>query len=71
MGGGVAVFDFNQDGWEDSWINDDGYRDVFITTREDAPNLLLKNKGNGTFYNPNKNTIFLTVLDALGNTIIQ
>ena len=21
MGGGVAVFDFDQDGWEDIWIN--------------------------------------------------
>lgn len=94
MGGGVAIFDFNQDGWEDIWINgggprdvlyqnkgdgtfremgataglgithnynttgvvtgdidNDGLRDVFITTRADTPNLLLKNNGDGTFSN--------------------
>ncbi len=92
MGGGVAVFDFNQDGWEDIWINggshrdvlyqnngngtfteigeaaglgltanyrttgvvsgdinNDGFRDVFITTREDTPNILFQNNGDGTF----------------------
>jgi len=92
MGGGVAVFDFNLDGWEDIWINggshrdvlyknngngtfrevgesaglkittnyrttgvvtgdinNDGFRDVFITTREDTPNLIFQNNGDGTF----------------------
>lgn len=92
MGGGAAVFDFNQDGWEDIWINggshrdvlyqnnqdgtfkeigqsaglkitadykttsvvtgdydNDGDRDVFITTREDQPNLFFQNNGNNTF----------------------
>lgn len=92
MGGGAAVFDFNNDGWEDIWINggshrevlyqnnkngtfkevgglaglgntanyrttsviagdidNDGLRDVFITTREDTPNLLFRNNGDGTF----------------------
>lgn len=92
MGGGAAVFDFNQDGWEDIWINggshrdvlyqnnhdgtfkeigqsaglkitadykttsvvtgdydNDGDRDVFITTREDQPNLLFQNNGDNTF----------------------
>lgn len=92
MGGGVAVFDFNQDGWEDIWINggshrdvlyqnkgdgsfieigeaaglgltanfrttgvvtgdinNDGFRDVFITTREDTPNIIFQNNGDGTF----------------------
>jgi len=29
MGGGVAVFDFDQDGWEDIWINGGTNRDVF------------------------------------------
>ena len=94
MGGGAAVFDFNEDGWEDIWINgggprdvlyqnngngtfreigasaglnitadyrttgvitgdinNDGLRDVFVTTREDVPNLLFKNNGDGTFSN--------------------
>jgi len=92
MGGGVAVFDFNLDGWEDIWINggshrdvlyqnngngtfrevgeaaglgltahfrttavvtgdinNDGFRDVFITTREDTPNIIFQNNGDGTF----------------------
>ena len=86
MGGGVAVFDFDQDGWEDIWINggtnrdvlyknlangqfkevgiqaglaitsnyattsvvtgdinNDGYREVFITTRDEQANLLFYN----------------------------
>ena len=94
MGGGVAVFDYNNDGWEDLWINggnhrdvlyqnagngtfeeiggpaglaiteayrttgvvtgdidNDGLRDVFITTRENTANILLKNMGDGTFRN--------------------
>ncbi len=92
MGGGVAVFDYNNDGWEDIWItggndrdvlyendgdgtftevgdqagllvtasihtkavvtgdiNNDGWRDVFLATRDGSPNLLLLNNGDGTF----------------------
>ena len=30
-------------------INNDGFRDVFITTRDETPNLLFRNNGNGTF----------------------
>ena len=94
IGGGLAVFDFNNDGWEDIWItggnnrdvlyrnnadgtftevgflsgllitlnyhtkgivtgdiNNDGWRDVFLTTRTGSPNLLLLNNGDGTFVN--------------------
>ncbi len=94
MGGGVAVFDYNNDGWEDIWItggnkrdvlyendgdgtfsevgflagllitanihtkgivtgdiNNDGWRDVFLATRGESPNLLLLNNGDGTFIN--------------------
>ena len=38
MGGGVAVFDYNNDGWEDIWITGGNKRDV-----------LYKNEGDGTF----------------------
>ena len=101
FGGGAAVFDFNNDGWEDLYltggveadalyqnngdgtftnvrilagivetdlylttgvvtgdIDNDGFRDVFISTRcqsgdlnEYAPNLLYLNNGDGTFSN--------------------
>ncbi|HFA48465.1 MAG TPA: VCBS repeat-containing protein, partial [Bacteroidetes bacterium] len=94
LGGGLAVFDYNNDGWEDIWmtggnnrdvlytnngdgtftesgfwagllvtanvhtkgivsgdINNDGWRDVFLTTRHGDPNLLLLNNGDGTFIN--------------------
>ena len=94
MGGGIAVFDFDQDGWEDIWINggsnqdalyrnkgdgtfeeigqqagiaitadyattgvvtgdidNDGFREVFITTRDEQSNLLFYNNGDGTFRN--------------------
>ena len=92
IGAGLAVFDYNNDGWEDIWmtggsqrdvlyanngngtftemgfqagllitanfhtkgvvtgdINNDGWRDVFLVTRNPNPNLLLLNNGDGTF----------------------
>lgn len=92
IGAGLAVFDYNNDGWEDIWmtggdkqdalyvnngdgtftengfwagllitanyhtkgivtgdINNDGWRDVFLVTRTESPNLLLLNNGDGTF----------------------
>jgi hypothetical protein len=97
MGGGVAVFDFNNDGWEDIYltggqdpdqlyrnngdgtftalpnngglfqgalnytmgittgdIDNDGFRDLLLTTYLDQPSILLRNNGNETFtYLPN------------------
>lgn len=32
-------------------IDNDGFRDIFVTTKDDSPNLLFKNKGDGTFVN--------------------
>ncbi|MEO1259323.1 MAG: FG-GAP-like repeat-containing protein [Bacteroidota bacterium] len=92
IGAGLAVFDYNNDGWEDIWmnggnqrdvlyanngdgtftevgfqagllitagyhtkgivtgdINNDGWRDVFLSTRGGNTNLLLLNNGDGTF----------------------
>ncbi len=93
MGGGCAFADFNQDGWQDIWINggnqneklyindgtgafldkteeaglanfsrnatgvitgdidNDGYKDVFLTTSAGTPNQLLYNNGDGSFSN--------------------
>jgi len=92
MGGGCAFFDFNQDGWQDVWINggsqdeklylndgtgsfldisqeagilgmnlqgttgvitgdinNDGHRDIFLTSAAGNHNYLLYNNGDGSF----------------------
>lgn len=93
MGGGCAFADFNNDGWQDLWINggnqdeklyindgtgafldkteeagladfstnatgvitgdidNDGFKDVFLTTSAAIPNQLLYNNGDGSFSN--------------------